>query len=546
MGLMFTGLLGREVWRKAGVYRWPSVRCQLVESEVAREEKGDGNYFWKVRYEYEVGGIRHQGTQYRRNYRGSSDYSEALRLALRHPVEATATCFVDPGNASEAVLEREGFWEGLFILIPLIFVGVGAGGIYFTWWPPRSGRESEDARMPVSDGVRRMRNRGVGCLFAVFFLVGCGATIGLFVVPVIRVLSARLWPAVPCRVVSSSLRSHSGEGTTYSVDILYRYEVGGREYQSNRYNFMGGSTSGRSGKQEIVKRHKPGMRTVCYVDPSDPTLAVLNRGLTADMLFGLIPLAFVAVGGGGLWYLRKGRRERTVAEGHLQKWLPKVKGKPVDVRAAATGSVPLELKASMGPGVKLLLAVAVAVFWNGIVSVFAAQMVQSWVRGRPDWCLTLFLIPFEIVGVGMIGYVVYAFLAFFNPRVTLVVSRGSVCLGQSVTVAWRISGGHQRIARLRLWLMGREEATYQRGTSTTTDKSTFAKIPIVDAVADQIAQGKAVVQVPLQTMHSLDVPNNRLVWVICVEGEIPKWPDIKQEYPIVVLPAEMREEGGSC
>jgi hypothetical protein len=283
---------------------------------------------------------------------------------------------------------------------------------------------------------------------------------------------------------------------------------------------------------------------VCYVDPSDPTQAVLERGFTADLLFGLIPLVFVAIGGGGLMYMRREKHNKVVAgKVDSRKWLPKVKGRPVEVSGATKGTVPVVLKPAGGPGTKLLITMAVAAFWNGIVSVFVVQMVGGWARGKPDMCLTVFLIPFEVIGVVMLGAVVYCGLAFFNPRLTMVVSRASARLGDTLTLAWQIAGRHERIVRLRLWLIGREEATYQRGTSTTTDKSVFAKIPIVDASkAEEIRQGKAIVHIPRDTMHSFDVPNNKIVWVIAAEGEIPRWPDIGQEYRIVVLPAGASQE----
>ena len=382
-------------------------------------------------------------------------------------------------------------------------------------------------------------------LFLMFFLSLGLVVTGLLVRDVWKDAKTYFWPAVPCTIVLSEVRSHSGDdGLTYSVDILYRYKINGKEYQSNRYKFLGGSSSGSEGKQQIVNRHKPGTKMVCYVDPSDPTQAVLERGFTADLLFGLIPLVFVVIGGGGLMYMRREKPDK-VRAGKVasRKWLPKVKGRPVEVRGATKGTVPVVLKPAGGPGIKLLITMAMAGFWNGIVSVFVVKMVGGWARGKPDMCLTVFLIPFEVIGVVMLGAVVYCGLAFFNPRLTMVVSRASVRLGDALTVAWQIGGRHERIVRLRLWLIGREEATYQRGTSTTTDKSVFAKIPIVDASkAEEIRQGKAIAQIPRDTMHSFDAPNNKIVWVIAAEGEIPRWPDIGQEYRIVVFPAGASEE----
>lgn len=66
-----------------------------------------------------------------------------------------------------------------------------------------------------------------------------------FLIPVLKIDEAKEWPETSCVVISSQVMSHSdSDGTTYSVDISYSYEVGGREYKSNRYGFMMGSSSG--------------------------------------------------------------------------------------------------------------------------------------------------------------------------------------------------------------------------------------------------------------------------------------------------------------
>ena len=48
--------------------------------------------------------------------------------------------------------------------------------------------------------------------------------------------------------------------------------------------------------------------------------------------------------------------------------------------------------------------------------------------------------------------------------------------------------------------------------------------------------GNRDVTVPLETMHSFESSNNKVVWSIHLKGEIPKWPDIDDEYPLKVGP----------
>jgi hypothetical protein len=130
-------------------------------------------------------------------------------------------------------------------------------------------------------------------------LIGSLVFLGFSVIPLFKFIDVKGWNEISCVVISFQVKSHSGGPgvPTYSVDILYSYEINGKEYQSNRYNVMAGkSSSGRSGKAAIVNRYPPGTETPCYVNPNDLTDAVIDRGFPLTLLVGFIGLIFVGVG----------------------------------------------------------------------------------------------------------------------------------------------------------------------------------------------------------------------------------------------------------
>jgi hypothetical protein len=91
---------------------------------------------------------------------------------------------------------------------------------------------------------------------------------------------------------------------------------------------------------------------------------------------------------------------------------------------------------------------------------------------------------------------------------------------------------------LRVSLEGREEATYQSGKNTATDKNVFARLEIADVgVVPAMRSGDGTVTVPDNLMHSFTGSHNKIVWAIRVHGEIDHWPDINEDFPIKVLPA---------
>jgi len=205
----------------------------------------------------------------------------------------------------------------------------------------------------------------------------------------------------------------------------------------------------------------------------------------------------------------------------------------------AGGGGPLTLEARHGPWMKFLGMLLVALFWNGIVSVFVWQAVEGWRSGGggDTGCLTLFLVPFVLVGLALLLGVPYQLLALFNPRIRLSVGAGSIPLGGSTPLSWVFSGAAGRISRLRIALVGREEATYRRGTDTSTDTEVFARVPVADTTqAAEIASGSAVIEVPDATMHSFEAPNNKIRWTLEVAGEIRRWPDVAEVFDLVIEP----------
>jgi hypothetical protein len=132
-------------------------------------------------------------------------------------------------------------------------------------------------------------------------LLICGLVVSTFFAgPIRKVFQAKSWQHVPCTILSSQTRSPDG-GETCSVEVTYEYFVGGERRLGSQYQFMSGSSSiDCEGKRTVVGRLAPGTQAVCFVNPADPSDAVIERGFTPEMLFALIPAAFVAFGCAGI------------------------------------------------------------------------------------------------------------------------------------------------------------------------------------------------------------------------------------------------------
>lgn len=197
-------------------------------------------------------------------------------------------------------------------------------------------------------------------------------------------------------------------------------------------------------------------------------------------------------------------------------------------REAAGG---IELKSNLGGQVIGLLLFALV--WNGIVG---SVWVASWNSGRtlPGVFLSIFL----VIGLVVLGSAIWKLMQAAAPRPLLRACSHPVSVGEILELRWQFKQSSSSVERMALTLVGREEATYRRGTDSVTDKRVFMRLPIFEATGwAKIASGAVKIQIPPNTMHSFASSSNRIVWVIELQETISNWPDVNCEYAITVAPA---------
>lgn len=148
----------------------------------------------------------------------------------------------------------------LFTLIPLLFMGVGLGGVWNQHWK-------------ITHYLR-----------------------------------------VRATVTSAEVQSHTsrssngGTSTSYSPEVKYTYEVSGRTYASRRVLPLDISAN-RSWAEEIVGRYQPGKTAEAFFNPADPADSFLVKQYSFfPYFFVLFPLIFLAVAAG----VGFGMRRRTI------------------------------------------------------------------------------------------------------------------------------------------------------------------------------------------------------------------------------------------
>ena len=147
-----------------------------------------------------------------------------------------------------------------------------------------------------------MKNMGCLLVFSLPF-----AAVGVFMLnkSVINILewrAAKSWVETPATIIDLELASSTdSEGsTTYEALARYRYNAGGQDFEGARVALYEGADNIGDFHQLVFDELRPywqsGDTYRCFVDPKDPTRALLNR----EMRWGMIgfQMVFVVMFGG--------------------------------------------------------------------------------------------------------------------------------------------------------------------------------------------------------------------------------------------------------
>ena len=314
-----------------------------------------------------------------------------------------------------------------------------------------------------------MFKNGLGCLilFALPFAaigMGVGAWMGW---TVIAHMKMRGWEEVPAKIVRADLKVSKGrKSTTYEVTAEYAYEYGSKHYTGRRVSLYGSDNVG-SFQQDVYRQlsecQKSGRLFRCYVDPKQPTEAVLYRDLRWEMIgFNMIlVLVFGGVGFGlltfGLLSRRKAQAEAALKTAHPDEpWLQK--------QDWAGGKVASSNWATM------MFSLAFTTFWNAISApllfVLPGEVLDKGNR------LALLGLIFPIVGLGLIVWTIISVLRWrkFGQSVFQMASVPGVIGGQLAGVI-RTSAKVLPEDGFRLTLSCIQRATYGSGKSRNTSEN---------------------------------------------------------------------------
>lgn len=408
-------------------------------------------------------------------------------------------------------------------------------------------------------GSSKLGSVGEALFFSVFLLFGIAALVVMLLTIVWPELRAnRHYVETRCKVVSRSISEHRGEDSvTYRPDITVEFELLGKKFRTTTYDAARMYQGGRDHAEAALAKFQEGKEYPCWYDPTNPTQAVLVRGYSGwTYLFLLVPISFIAIGGGGLVYTlwhwgTSAERRAAIAQRAANMDLlngPLIEREDypyvpsdADWKSSAGTKLAYRLPIATAPGWQLFATVLACLFWNGVTSVFVIIAIRSHVRGNPEWFLTVFLIPFVLVGAVLIYAAVRQVLIATGIGPTrLEISKHPLHAGEQCEL-YISQTGRLSMNSLEVLLVCDERATYRQGTDTRTEHCRVLKQSLyrVDNVEiDQAIPFEHLwtIAIPLGAMHSFKSTHNEIRWKLVVQGDVSGWPNFEREYPVIVVP----------
>ena len=158
---------------------------------------------------------------------------------------------------------------------------------------------------------------GQGNKAGAIYLAGIGLAVALVGVVFVYLLwgsfqkakATREWPEISCLIIQSKVKERSEKHISkeYQWGVEYNYDFEGKPYSSKLYTLRGSKwTSRRDEVKALMEEFPKDGKAICFVNPADPSRAILKHDSKAGGYSIWFPMLFV-IGGLGIAYsaLRK-------------------------------------------------------------------------------------------------------------------------------------------------------------------------------------------------------------------------------------------------
>lgn len=495
---------------------WNKTSCTIESSKLLTDESGTSLL---VEYTYLNKGKTQRSKNYAIETSAVISDEEMTADADRLKPGTTAPCWLSNGEPVVSVLRRERLDTIIVLIFPLFLIPGSLIAAKFIWFPAKPKSKSYAGMEEKDEGRGCSINFGIFCFFGLFVAVGLGLTYLFFLRHYLAARQMASWREITCTIESSEAGSHTTKdndgksSTSYSFDVRYSYDEGGKRFVGTQYNPAQGSYSSYSAVSELDRKFAEGTVVPCFVNPEDVLESALAREMPTDAWYGLFPMIFAFAGFFG-WFHVLGE------------------GRGTSNRRSPTGKISKKAASRFGGTIKLIFA---AILWNGIVAAVLFAAGQAWMKGTGSIFPLLILIPFALIGILMLISIPYSILQIFNPTLDLELQLATPEPGAAFSVGYRLNGNPRRVRRmeivLELWSVARttSNSDIKRRNVDRVLWKPLVSLPLISTDrAQSFVKGIASVRVPDVNELPIRSPGETLQWKLRWKLKIPLFPDASE------------------
>ncbi len=115
--------------------------------------------------------------------------------------------------------------------------------------------------------------------------------------------SPKNWGSVPCKILRSKLEVDGDmDGPSFWINLQYAYRYENKNYVSKLYSLNYFPSSYKKYHKKIFDKYPKDAESICYVNPQNPSEAILSRKSSMGICDIIIIIIFLLLGIGMLLY----------------------------------------------------------------------------------------------------------------------------------------------------------------------------------------------------------------------------------------------------
>ncbi len=342
-------------------------------------------------------------------------------------------------------------------------------------------------------------------LIVISFLVGVVLSYYFTYLPWKVYASAQHFEQTYCKISEVYTQSKS-------LTIYYKYRWKKEEYTGHRINLAPQGLNDLQDKYAILEKYRLNSVHPCYVNPDNPTEAVLDRKLTVFMLFTLTPFIYFFV---CIMLLVENKSTSRLVPSIAHSGFYEITENSLLIR-------------------RILLSLIVTIM-TGVVTIL--MYFDYWLPHSIDaWNLslipTLVLAFFVLVEMLLIANVIIDIVKLFNPKIELSINASDLEPGKEYRLHYEFKNTSKKIIFLSFSLVCTQKIE-QTQEQLYNENCLFSQI-FFKRNAPVELQDDVNLMIPSNAYPSSQNGNSQTIWTIKCEYKFNCLPTMEREYQIGV------------